>query len=407
MKRLLRISISMLLVCLFCANGVTAAAATMRAYSVGTNYGSGNIDTSEDATYARAAYSDCGYSSSVNTTPTATTLKGKYSGGSYIMSSDILFFSGHGNYDHIGFNWKQKGGDYDTGINWEGNTTKYAGIKNRVGSTQLITFAACLTASNGDTNISNNAVEYGAETAVGWSEEVLSGSHSNWLERYHDYLVDGYSVGEAVEYANSFTYLPGSHVKDVVIYGNEDLVINNSGRAIRSGDSELNHLSVSPLMIQALDEESCVADAICTISDSNPEFSIDDYVIETHRICDGTETIDLTRKIGEYITNSGYVIHVKDGVIQSIIDNSIQLTDNQELQITSETESVPLIDLEELALQNAANETIASSLKEIKGQRLYHYFDLASNTKYILVYTSYYYNGTTGVGVDLYQMGIG
>ena len=203
---------------------VAHAAGTM-AFSVGTDYGGlFGIDTSSDATNARDLYTIAGYNSYASTAPTVSIMKGNFNNGTKRMKSDILFFSGHGNYNNVSFNYKGKDGNYATGVWYTTDCTttdgyNMVGLSGNMSSVKLVTFAACLTASNNDNNITAKAVSYGADTAVGWSSEINAGSHSNWLARYNDKLATGSTVLQAVTYANSFTYLD-SDVKDARIYGN-------------------------------------------------------------------------------------------------------------------------------------------------------------------------------------------
>ena len=311
----------------------SASAVSGRAYSVGTNYGSGDIDTSGSATYAAGSYSLCGYTSTVSIVPTFSSLSGTYSDGTSVLTSDVLFFDGHGNYEHIGFHYLQSGGDYNTGIYWtddyRSDTVNYAGIKGKVNNSTLITFAACLTASNGDNNITKKAVDYGTAVAVGWSESVRSDPLANWLERYHDRLEAGDSVNEAVTYANSFAYMIGSNVKTAVIYGDGDTVLcEASPRALSADDDYTNavlheglqYVSLNePIAVDDISELDLIANAISVV---NPTFSIDDYYVESHVVSDDLVVIDLMRKIGDFVTNSGYTVNIRDGVVSDIVDNT-------------------------------------------------------------------------------------
>ncbi len=67
------------------------------------------INTTEYAEYAYSTYSIMGWKSRINTQPSMTTLNGKHSNGYYVMESSILFFSGHGSANLMGWNYKQKG----------------------------------------------------------------------------------------------------------------------------------------------------------------------------------------------------------------------------------------------------------------------------------------------------------
>lgn len=81
-----------------------------------------------------------------------------------------------------------------------------------------------MTASNLTNNITSKSVSQGAKTAVGWTVSIGASSHSQWLSRYNNYLAAGYTVSQAVNYANSFSYTDNG-VKNAKIYGNSALRI--------------------------------------------------------------------------------------------------------------------------------------------------------------------------------------
>lgn len=106
---------------LLALNVVTAyASGGNYAYSIGTNYDGGlfdsDIDTSGDATYAATAFSLTGYSSYYNIQPTVSYMIGDNPLGNARLENNIIFLSGHGNKDHMSFNYKKKDGNHATGV---------------------------------------------------------------------------------------------------------------------------------------------------------------------------------------------------------------------------------------------------------------------------------------------------
>lgn len=379
---------------------VAHAAGTM-AFSVGTDYGGlFGVDTTSDATNARDLYVIAGYNSYSSTQPTVSILKGSFSTSTKRMQSDILFFSGHGNYNNVSYNYDGKGGDYATGIWYTGDCTttdgyKMVGLSGNMSSVKLVTFAACLTASNNDNNITANAVSYGADTAVGWSSSINAGSHSNWLARYNDKLATGSTVLEAVTYANSFTYLD-SDVKDARIYGNRSLKIKLTKTAsVLEEEAELGNVSVSvPNIIGVVDEDSAIEAARMNI----PDFCSDDYEVKIYEICKDCYTIDFVFTVDGIRTNSGYTMTVVDGVIATIVDNTIDFNADEVKTAVAQFS----IGSDVAVMSAAKEETNSSQLKDATDQEVVYFYDIESGTFQKIVFTVYQFDGTDAVGKDMY-----
>lgn len=149
--------------------------AKLVAYSIGTKYNDG-INTIQDAKNASEAYYSTGqYSSFYNGKPTYDYLTGANPNTNVPrMESEIIFFSGHGDYDHMPFNYEGKGGEYATGIylGYTGATAsggyKFAGVKsfnmNKVG---MAVYAGCNTGKEGVTNIAEVTFTSGATVSMG------------------------------------------------------------------------------------------------------------------------------------------------------------------------------------------------------------------------------------------------
>lgn len=386
-------------------SGTIAHAAGTMAFSVGTDYGGlFGVDTTSDATNASDLYEIAGYNSYYSTQPTVSIMRGNFSSGTKRIQSDILFFSGHGNYDNIAFNYKGKGGEYMTGVYYGSdlNSTsgyKYVGLNGNMSSVKLVTFAACLTASNNDNNITARAVSYGAKTAVGWSSSINSGSHSNWLARYNDKLATGSTVLEAVTYANSFTYLD-SDVKDARIYGNRSLKIKLTKMASKlDEEAALDNIRVSVSHITGIVNETSVVEAAYK---NIPEFYSGDYDVEIHEICKDCYTVDFVFTVDGIRTNSGYTMTIIDGRIASITDNTIDFNKDEVKTVAAQFRAGS-----DIAIMRAAKEkTNSSVLKNATDQEIVYFYDIESGTFKKIVFTTYQFDGTDAVGKDMYIQNI-
>lgn len=407
-KKIVGLLLSAIMVMTILIPSTVAHAAGTMAFSVGTDYGGlFGVDTSSDATNARDLYAIAGYSSYSSTQPTVSIMRGNFTNGTKRIQSDILFFSGHGNYDNVAFNYDGKGGDYMTGVYYGSDLDstsgyKYVGLNGNMSSVKLVTFAACLTASNNDSNLAARAVNYGADTSVGWSSSVAAGSHSNWLARYNDKLATGSTVLEAVSYANSFTYLD-SNVKDARIYGNRSQVIKLTKTAsILDEEANMNKLSVSVPVVATVNGEITQETIIDAVSNNISEFDSTNYDVQIHEICDGCYTVDLVYYIGDVETNSCYTLTIVDNKIVSIIDNTVHFNMNEANAIISSLD----LDSDSEVMAKARIATNSESIKEADDQTIKYYYDAETNSLKKVVFTTYFFDGTNAVGKDTYTVDV-
>lgn len=148
LKKIICTALSLTLIGTLFVPTLSASAAGNHAFSVGTNYGLFDVNTSSDATNACDLYAIAGYTSNYTTEPTVSIMRGNFQDGTKRIQSDILFFSGHGNTNSVVFNFKNKGGNYKTGVynseDWTSTSSGYGyvGLKGNMGSVKLITLAA-------------------------------------------------------------------------------------------------------------------------------------------------------------------------------------------------------------------------------------------------------------------------
>ena len=410
------------------------AVAQNKAFCVGTDYGDG-VDTSSAAAYASTKYESLDYSVTCVTVPRVNTMRNYH-----YKKSNILFFDGHGNYDHISFNFLQTGGDYRTGVYYSTDFNsstgyKYVGIIGNMDFVNLAVFGACNTALGND-NIAKRACENGALVTIGWTDEIRSSSFENWLLRFNNYLAQGSSISDAVSYADSFFYVPGSHVKDHVMYirepwgGNLALSNNNS---LLSNDTTIETTRAETDIMEEKEKisimgKNVIDEVAAIIHDYDNHFEKEKYRINKH--CSGDEliTIDYMEEIEGFETNSGYIAIIKGNKLVSLFDYKKEIPDqartrlcnlSNQLGITSRfdeenTKPTHIIKpdkedySEELkqALQLALERTQSSPKKDAVKQRYHYYYDVEDNNASILVYTDYYYDNTNGMGVDFFQFNL-
>lgn len=341
MKKIINNSWLLIFLFVACFDISNAASANNRtSYSVGTDYKKNFLDlnqinTTKDAEYAFNTYSKMGWQSVLNTQPTVSNLNGKHSTGYYYLESSILFFSGHGNFDSMGWNYKSKGGDYAVNITTGTGTYTYSDGALGIGigkfnnsQNDLVVFAGCKTAE-GTNNIAKYIVDRGAETSIGWKVSIGDGSHTNWLERFNDELKsNSSSVQEAAEYASGFNYLDNG-VKNYVIYGNKyQIPIQNfmiaKTKHYENKDYVRNKYIINTKIdvLGEYDKKSRMKQEIerTIINKIISKFDVNDFKVEINGA--DQSVYDYVLYVDGVRTDLGYTILTKDNEILSIYDNT-------------------------------------------------------------------------------------
>lgn len=325
-----------------CAYAYNASRGT--AYSIGTDYSGfwpwqGDINTSQDAILAQTTFGTMGFNSYYNTMPTYQYMRGNnpYTGFPR-MESKILFLSGHGNYNHIAFNYKQNGGDYMTGVyygyNWDSSSGyKYAGIysynMNKVG---LIVFGACKTA-NGLDNISKRANSIGARTTIGWTVSISADSHSKWFQNFlYELSKSGRIVNAAVNYANSFSYNDNG-VKNMIVYGDTQYVptwdVGSETMYLVTNHQPQNTRYYVKIKLEKNYTMDSLGEIINSYIQNNIDknFDIKNYMFEING--EGTRKYyDFNLLINGAMSDSAYTVVIDDNEIVEIVDNTKEIVNN-------------------------------------------------------------------------------
>lgn len=400
-KKIMFLITGLLSIVLMNPNNVNAK---MVAYSIGTDYGTGNINTSTDAINACEAYYSSGkYSSYYTTKPTYSYISGNNPNTNKPrLESDIVFLSGHGNYDRMVFNYLNKGGNYATGVYMGTSQTlngyKLAGIKNyNMSNAGLVIYAGCLTGLEGVTNIAEVTYTSGATTTMGWRHSIEAVSHTEWLKRFNTKLGEGLSVWNAVDYANKFDY-NDNDVKDISIYGNMDYVITSGAKAHYTAfDSE--SLKEKDLNI-AFDDDKEIESLINEYikNNINSEFDSSNYKVEKHSTL-GFSYYDYKFIHNSYITNSTYTFKVDNSAkkIVKYIDNTIDLS-----KIPSIQQATTYQKDESTVIKNATNRILANKNNEIVSQKSEKIYDAKENKFKWYVRTEVFEKDSNTYYVDAY-----
>lgn len=396
-----------------------------RAFCVGTDWNPGNtLNTTDVVENARDCFQQLGYRVKCVTEPIKKDLQ-----DSHNIRSKALFFAGHGSPEVVQVHYKNMGGDHKTGVcsadtHTAGSGFHYVGIEGNMQLVDLAVFAGCSTAQ-GSNNIAKLACRYGAKNSLGWSTSIYFPTMYTWLNNFTSALSNGTSVLCACILADIETSMkPGCAMKNWVFYyhpGELNFCPKiNSEIVGRTTVSSAEHLPRDVLASYAgsthIQGRDLTAEIAAILQDINSDFNLPDYTTHVYDHGSGLFTVDFVRTIQGFETNSVYSAFVEGNTVTALCDNTKAISTSEESCIKLIHDRLALTDgimqagpgdvqSRELveAMQLAMEQTQASPLKEVDGQRYYYYYDMEQKQAYILVYTDYYYDGTEAKGVDLYE----
>lgn len=302
----------------------------------------GGFETEGDVAMANAknAYDDLGYFSTITKDPSSSLRI-----LSNLLTHSVQLYCCHGNTGLIEF--------IPGGLTIGPSFTNSAGqefhsIDNiNLSHIKLITLAACYTAGDGSNNY-NNTIAYnmalqGAQMVLGWHSEVNPYSLPDWLDNYHYYLMIGNNPLDAGNLANSNHSYLNPNVKNFTMFYSSLTPLSINELSTLSTKSHLNNIkSINLTKYSDLDKSEI--DNI--LKDYNHNFSINNYekAISTNSYSynikqsqsNSYSYIDYIYKIGDYLTNSSYVITLDSSEkIHKIVDNTIDLPIQQNKNIDS------------------------------------------------------------------------
>ena len=270
--------------------------------------------------------------------------------------------------------------------------------------TILVVYGSCQAMGN-DGVISENSVGYktgvrGARVVVGWRSSIEISSVEEWTINYNNRLADGYTVLEAMDYANSFTYLDSRANENSTTIHHSCLHMkigkyrNAVQGEVRPEDNLLLKSTQKSRSNEAITELNQVYDII---RETYPQFNENNYEISSGDslsldINTGeeikTDYVNLKLKLGEFETNSGFTIKLNNGTVEAIYDNTIDFDTESSLAKTRMTTNYGEYNYEELkndAIQKVLsaykNNVSIDSSKDVTSK---YFYDIETGKKYLV-----------------------
>lgn len=263
----------------------------------------------------------CGYTSYYNTDITYS-----YLANSNLINSSILYFSGPGGQNTV----KLEDSLYFTS-GYTNGTNKVGVCSYTLSNTKLVVFNAGYTAS-GTSNICTMTRNKGAKATIGWVSGLLSVDSTKWEQRFQSYVVSGHTISASMDYADSFTdYNDNMDTKDHVVYGSWNQILSLYYSSSSNETQQAESLRGEDDRVVPITEIECAYDDVDmsvfedTIAAYDADFALSDYEISAVSTSedDTSFVVDITKKVGEFSTSSGYTFIFHDEKADVMYDNTI------------------------------------------------------------------------------------
>ena len=268
--------------------------------------------------------------------------------------------------------------------------------------TILVIYGSCQGA--GDNGVINkNSVGYktavrGAQVVMAWRSSVNIPNLEKWTKYYNNRLADGYSVIQAMDYANSFSYTDSRVPQNSTIIHHGDTGIkigkyrNITENQIRPEDNLL--LKAKTRTVISSNDVNAIYNVI---KETYPDFDENNYIITrgnsqsinvTNEQVSETEYINLMLKVGEFETESGFTVRAEDGIVEAIYDNTIDfkkeaMLTKQKAPMMANCTETELQELKDEAIQkilSAYNNNVSINTDDVNYK---YFYDIETEKKYV------------------------
>lgn len=280
-------------------------------------------------------------------------------------------------------------------------------------STKLVTYMTCNSGGENG-NWTANSITYktvspgGADMAVGFKKVIYLPSAEQWSRNYNMWLASGYGVLDAIEYANSINYENNNVHSTFFVYSVDDpnekigrYATNTRAFSENIGIENsylMNDYKNRNLIANAIDvgeTKNLKNNIINIIEDCDIDFVNGDYEIVENE----TSIVDLKNnkeekikyitavlKIGDFYTDSAYVVKIVDNRIEAIYNNTLEKSlieramNSKDLKTVTRDYIDKIADEYEKSYIKSTDEKIVIQKDNVK-----YFFDIVNNKKYVKV----------------------
>ncbi len=366
------------------------------AFAVGGSFTDLNIESA--VTNAANAHTNLGYHSYYAKSADYDTLNGYFANGTRRLESDILFFAGHGSTGSIVAapgvgvcSYTGRSGFVYTGnINWA--------------NTKLVTIMGCSTGGESTASYKNIAHDIFTRsgyksTTIGWRDTIYDVDIVRWSNRYYTKLKEGKTIRDAIDYAMSYDKYHSDTIKDLSFFGSWDMIVKksltrsnliNDSNNIKE-ESNSNSLKIKEDIYFTRDNQN-IDLIVEKIKQLYSDFDINNFEVKIHKLSDTEDQfiIDFHYKIGEFYTNEGYVVSIRDGKMYEVTNNM-----NYIQKYNVQQENMNKVDnyKEKSIIEDATQTLMKKKSKlgniEILSQKVKYCINRSENVKSIEILTEY------------------
>ena len=324
-------------------------------------------------------------------------------GSSYItatrLNSPVVAFFAYGSAGGMSIQKDSNSTGYDLTTDISNpNGTSIALSSFSFPSNKLMIFGGCET-GNGSVNLVTTAIDQGSDCAIGWRQVIYVEDMNLWLPRFQYRIYQGYTVQQAVTYANGFSDYGHTSITDVNIKGSGSTTIPHYGSTASLSTMEetaeidcLQEYTVN-YPVGADVEQSLIA---CIAATTGTQLAAGGYTMQTAPSSEaGVTTYRIQIKRGDFETNTGFAVTVKNGAVVHIAETT---ADNAGAATMSVAPTVT--DADRTAAVAQANAEIAAAYPDatIIEQSGKNCYDVHTNTYYYRVFSTYQFADETKGG---------
>lgn len=387
MKRKWTLLLSIILVFALCGASLPVSAAAGSCYTIG-----GDPLVESEVQQLAYYWGKMGYSSWYTVEQ----------GSSYITStrlnSPVVAFYGHGSSTGITIKKDATSTGYILTTSYSSADGNTVGLRSfSLTSNILMIFGGCETGAN-TTNLVTRAVAQGSDSAIGWRQVIYAEDIVMWIPRFQYRIYQGYTVQQAVTYANGFSDYGHTSITDVYVLGGSTTIPHYGSTASLSTMEEtaeidcLQEYTVNyPVGVDV--EQSLIA---CIAAATGTQLAAGGYTMQTAPSSEaGVTTYRIQIKRGDFETNTGFAVTVKNGAVVHIAETT---ADNAGAATMSVAPTVT--DADRAAAVAQANAEIAAAYPDatIIEQSGKNCYDVHTNTYYYRVFSTYQFADETKGG---------
>lgn len=292
------------------------------------------------------------------------------------LNSTVVCLVGHGSWECVQVTMPDHQSVITVMNTYNNRSENVVGLKSRgnLSDVRLAMFSACETANETHgRNICQVAVDLGADSAVGFRDAVGVTPSVKWQDRFGYRVSHGYTVANAVNYANSFNDYGEQGVRTAKYYGNGNTTIKVNTRSL----SEVSEVIEDETTIEVCDfiltYESDLQLLTNLLETKIPNFNKNGYIIKKTSTSPDNQNfiVDYIETVDGYETDSMYTVVCENNKVQYIRNNTLSRPNTLSNTSHRKPTETDIQTAQAIAEQAIVERNDGSSIQRFEGQNLY------------------------------------